>query len=378
MFLEKSGRNAKHALLSLIILLTLAAHSNALSIGTAPGVADLGEVNPGDNIDFSFYMVSNTESDLLVELGPVRPHLTLFETNQTGRYKFIPAQASNIYVENWVEVKRTPVLVSPSKTKLIKLADGGIIRANGEADITLHVPKDAEPCYFISSINPAPIVNPTGVPGGSAVSTIGITRFVFVFKVKGDGRREGEVVDIMPFREKKDSVRFDVLFRNTGTCSILAWVQNLTIYSENGSRVADVMSGNSLIPPGKIGVLTTRWVGQNIKEGDYRAEAKVEFFTGSAFYEKQVTILKPPLIPVGGASETPGKCSYPWWILIVLFAILLLFYVLDRMDALLVKVIIGLAVIVTIIGALTCFSSIPWTWFLLLLVVILLYVYLRG
>ena len=379
MFLSKNSRKKTiERAIIITVLIAISAQARGLSVGTAPGVLDLGEVNAGQNVDFMFYLVSNTENDILVDLTPIAPHLSMFLTNQTGRYKFIPEYSSNMPVEDWVEVKRHPVLVSPSKTKLVKLADGGLIRANGEGEVTLHVPEDAEPCYFISSINLSPIVNPKEVGGGAAVSTIGVTRFVLVFKVVGEASRTGEVVDVMPFRDGRDTARFDVLFRNEGKCTVLAWLQNLTLYAENGTRIADITSGNVLVPPGKIGIITTRWTSNYIKEGDYRAEARVQYYTGSSFMEKKITILKPPPTPTGGAQQPGGKCSFPWWILIVLFAALLVFYVLDRMDSVIVRIILLLIVVVTLAGAVLCFSSIPWTWFLLAVILILLHVYLRG
>ena len=372
----------KRTITQLIIiaaLIQITAQPLALSVGTAPGVLDLGEVNPGENVEFKFYLVSNTETDMLVDLSPIRPHTTLFESNQTGRYTFIPSMASNMMIENWVRIKRSPVLVSPSRTQIVKLKDGGTIRANGEGDVVLQVPRDAEPCYFISSINPSPLINPISVDGGTGVSTIGITRFVFVFKVAGEGRRSGDIVDIIPFRQTKNLARFDVLFKNTGTCTVMAWVSSLKIYGENGSVIADTISGSNLIPPGKIGALQANWNSNNIPEGNYRAEATVEYYTGSEFYEKTVTILRPPPTPIGGAGG-PGaaECYFPWWILLALLALALMLHISNRATDRNMKVIFALAVLVTVVGAIRCFSSIPWTWFLLTVIVILLRAYLKD
>ena len=376
MFLGDATKKMPAYAVLLAILTILITQAGAFSIGTAPGVLDLGEVNPGEDVDFTFYLVSNSPTDMLVDLSPMRPHLTLFLANQTGRYTFVPEYASNMVIENWVSPKRTPVLLSASKTKLIKLADGGVIRANGEAEIVLHVPKDAEPCYFISSINPSPMSTPE-LGGGMGVATIGITRFVFVFKVTGDAHRNGNIIDVMPFRESQTAVRFDVLFKNTGTCSVMAWIENLTLYNSNGSRMVDLASGGVIIPPNQIRALSTRWEGKNIKEGDYRAEARVQYYTGSAFDEKTVTILKPPLIKIGSERPAEGACSYPWWILILILVGLLLVYVFGNITTRIITIALAIGVLITLIGALTCFSSMPWTWFLLAIIILLVWTYLR-
>ncbi|RLI94320.1 MAG: hypothetical protein DRO94_03175 [Candidatus Altiarchaeales archaeon] len=299
--------------------------AGAISIGTAPGVYDLGELKPGSDVAFRFYLMTNAKSDVLVGLSYTPVHRDMYYRNQTGRYTFIPSEASEEDISSWVEIPRNPLLLSPGRTKIVYLARGGVVKANEEADIILHIPEDAEPGYHAGSISLSPRIG-TVATRGTGIATIAVTRFVFVFRITGEAKRDGEIMSIIGDRISKDKAKIDVLFKNTGTCTISAYVSELKLYDKFGNLTAKLKSGIQYIKPGQIKPLTAYWVGDVIP-GTYRAEARVDYITGEAVFEDRVEI--PVIIKVRPKPmvEIPKKWRIPWlYILLIIIMIILFIY----------------------------------------------------
>lgn len=302
----------------------------AISVGTAPGVYDLGDVKPGSDNELTFYLLTNSRNDLLVSLGYIDVHPSIYLRNQTGRYTFIPAESSQEDISSWVEIKRTPVLISSSRVKTVQLKGGARLRVNEEAKLIIHVPKNADPGYHIGAINLGPQVVP-GV-GGTGVATIGVTRFVFVFRVIGKATRDGKIINIVGDRVNEDKVVIDVLFKNTGSCTLNARVSSLEIFDKDGNCVANLKSGYKRIKPGDIQPLPVIWNGGG--SGGYRAEATVDYTTGHSFMQSGIEIpvivrVKPVVV-----APKPGKAGFPcntllWLIAILIIAALIIYYIWD-------------------------------------------------
>jgi len=128
---------------------------------------------------------------MLVTLDYIPVHQDLFSKTETERYTFLAAEASQEDVGSWVEIPRNPLLLSPAKSKVVYLAGGGVVKANEEADVILHIPNNADPGYHAGSISLNPQLASRG--SGTGVTTIAVTRFVFVFRVSGEARRQGEI-----------------------------------------------------------------------------------------------------------------------------------------------------------------------------------------
>jgi len=312
----------------------------AISIGTAPGVMDLGEVKPGQEVYFKFYLVTNSPNDIVVSLSPIPAHMDMYRRNQTTRYTFIPSEASQYDISSWIDILTTPVLVSPSNVKIVYLPDGSVVRANAEVDVKLKVPEDAEPCYYAYGINLSPKL-PRGATGVGTM-TIGVTRFILVFKVSGAGSRSGEIINIFADRETENRARVDVLFRNTGTCTIQARVDKLELYDKFGNLTKTLRSGYTYVRPNEIKVISSYWTG-DVKPGEYKAEISVDYITGSADGEMSVEVPsivmaeKPegrppnmckPLLTILSITVVMGLVIFfvkpPYWMLLFLLMILLL------------------------------------------------------
>jgi len=279
----------------------------AISIGTAPGVMDLGEVKPGQEVFFKFYLLTNSPDDLVVSLSPIRPHQEMYQRNQTARYKFIPAEASQRDISSWIKILKNPVLVSPTNVKVVYLPNGGVVRANAEVDVKLTIPEDAEPCYYAYGINLSPRFGGGG-PGVGTL-TIGVTRFIFVFKVMGEATRKAEIINIFSDRESENKARVDVLVRNTGTCTFQARVESLRLYDDFGNHTKTLSSGYYMIEPNEIKILSSYWNG-DVKTGKYRTEILVDYMTDSVDGEGNIEI--PPIVKL---KPEVKKCEFPWFLL---------------------------------------------------------------
>ncbi len=303
-------------------MLLLISGASAISVGTAPGLYDLGELKPGRDYAFSFYLTTNSKSDLLVSLGYIRVHSDIYNRNHTGRYTFLPAEASQEEISSWVEIPKNTLLLSPSNVKIVNLETGGVVKAYGEANIILHVPEDAEPGFHAGAINLGPQI-PSKAVRGTGVATFGITRFIFVFRVVGNAIRKGEIMTLVGSRVGGKKAKIDVLFRNSGTCTMEAWVDYLRLYDKFGNLTATLTSGRQKVKPGKVVALQAYWSGNDVKPGDYRAEARVNYLTGHATFEEKVSI--PTSITI---EREPGVVTnvgeFPWLNIILIIMIILL------------------------------------------------------
>ncbi len=366
----------------LILIISRGKTADALSIGTAPGVLDLGEVKPGSDKLVEFYLTTNSKSDLLIGMGYINVHGTIFDKNHTGTYTFLPPEASEEDISNWLSFPQKKVLVSPSRSFVVNLQDGGVARVNKKITAVLHVPKDADPGYHAGAINLFPEV-PDGT--GMGLMTMGITRMVFVFDVEGEAKREGKVVTIEAERSDKNKARFDILFQNTGTSTVMAYAENVKIYNEFGNLTTTLRSGQALVKPQQTAILSAYWNSREpIKSGSYRVETAVDYKTGMAIGEAVVNIPDTITAPILERSEK--GCKMPWTIIILILLIALLVY--WKKPTEIWSIIIGLLVLIDAIilytSAKTCgFSLNPIhmipSWLLIIIISLVgLYVYWRS
>ena len=306
------------------LALTSAVHS--ISVGTAPGVLDVGEVKPGKDYTFTFYLTTNSKTDLLVSLAYIKIHADIYDKEQRGRYTFIPSEASQEDIAGWIEIPRSSLLLTPSNVKLINMENGGVVRAYGTVDVVLHIPQNAEPGYHAGAINLSPQVPTTG-GGGTGVVTFGVTRFVFVLRVAGNAVRKGDIMTLYGIRLGENKAKVTAIFKNTGTCTLEAWVDSLRLFDKFGNLTAELQTANrEYVKPGQIAELGAYWSGDNVKPGTYRAEARVSYLTGYATIDARVEI--PATIKVEKKEaiqiETGG---IPWMtILLIIIALVLIWY----------------------------------------------------
>jgi len=306
-----------------IVLIPFSGYS--ISIGTAPGVMDLGEIEPGKTVSFTFYLLTTARNDMLVYLTPVPVHKDFYQTNHTGRFTLYSNQVSEEDIKDWITIINNPVLVSPSNVKVIYLPDGSIVRANAEVHVKLKVPSNAEPCYYAYSINLSPRLT-TGPGRGVGMTTIAITRFIFVFKVKGDGYRKGKIVDIIAERESQNKARIDTLFKNTGKCTMSVRVDELELYNKFGNLTTKLSSGWNLVKPGETIVLSSYWVSPNLPNGTFTAHAIANYISGKDEFEKEIEIPAIPTVKI----KPITKCEIPWHLILIAIIVGIALYLIDK------------------------------------------------
>jgi hypothetical protein len=305
----------RNILILILFLVFFILPVNAFSIGTAPGLHYLGEFEPGDMEYIKFYLLTNANGDVLTSLSYTTPHLDLYFPD---KFKYISSyETSQEDISDWVVFQQNPVLVSPRKSFIVTLENGEIVKANAEVVYKLTIPKNAEPGYHIGSVSLSPKV--VGEGAGTGIATIGLTRYIFVFKIKGDAERKGEIKNIYADRVAEDRARIDIIFQNTGKDTISVWVDELNIYNEYGNISSNLKSGMKYISPGETQILPVYWIGEKVTGGTYNAEAKINYITG--YSSKAATIEIPDVISI---PTEVSKFEFPWWILLLVVLIIIL------------------------------------------------------
>ena len=310
----------KSLIFFILALMLLTGPVSAFSIGAAPGVHYLGEFNPGDKQYVKFYLLTNANGDVLTTLSFLNPHIDLYYPD---KLRYISAyQTSQEDISDWIVFQQNPVLVSPRKSFVVTLEGGELVKANAEVVYKLNIPKDAEPGYHIGSIALSPKV--IGGGGKTGVSMIGLTRYIFIFKIRGEAERSGEVKNIYADRVGKNKARIDVIFKNTGEDTMSVQIDNLKIYDEYGNLTTVLKSGLEYVAPGEVKILPVYWNGADVNTGFYKTEAKINYLTGYA--TKTTTIEIPDIISV--PRKTPSTPEFPWWVvlLIILLVILIIYW----------------------------------------------------
>jgi hypothetical protein len=321
-------RNSEGAMrnlaVSFLIFTFFLANSSAfaLSIGTAPGVLNIGEIEPGKNFKVDFYLLTNSDRDVLVSLNYIKAHKSLLQQNHTGRWTLIPANTSEEDTTDWIEFVENPIMVSPYETIVVSFPGGMTIKANKRASMIIHVPEDVEPGYHMFSINPNPLIGAGG--RGGTITTIGLTRTLAVFRIPGKAVRNGAIEGLAAGRASTGAAKIDVLFRNTGTVTIEATAKPVKVYDEFGEYVKSINSPAIAVPPGEVAVLTSIWDdNRDMEQKNHRVEATVEYTTGRVTTEAMVAV------PPYKVAETPmviiPEKELPWWLLILLVGLLMIY-----------------------------------------------------
>ncbi|MFH1127229.1 MAG: hypothetical protein V1718_03935 [archaeon] len=316
-------------LISIAVFLVIPT-SEALSIGAAPGTIDLGSVPRGSERLIEFYVMTNSVEDMLVGVSYIPVHASMYQNEKRTYYTFIPSEASEEDIAKWITVPQNSVLVSPRQTQLVTLSDGTSVKYNKKVTLILNVPKDAEPGYHAGAINLQPQIKAGG--GGTGISSIGVTRVVFVFNVPGYALRGGNIIDMEAEREAENKVRVDVLFKNTGTTTVTARAEMIQLFDNYGIIAQNIANGQlKKVLPGQVAILSGYWVeNKEIKSGEYKATAKVNYITGDIIKEQSINI--PAIITIPKSMPKPEpRGEFPWWIVVIIMLLIGL-YVYWRMD----------------------------------------------
>ncbi len=312
----------------LIYIMYFSSTAYAIGIGTIPGVLDLGEVRRGQEIVGTFYITSTLEEPMKIRLTYMDPHYTIYTKEKTrakNGYNFVPSEASEESIEGWIEFPKNEILINPKEIKTIKTPQG-TVRYNTAFKFILRIPEDAEPGYHAGSINIIPVLEKESARGTS-ISTLGLTRPYLVFKVSGNAIRKGRIISIEARRLDDKRVRVDVLFKNEGTVTITAKLNELVIYDDFGYKTGNIaMRTSQKIKPGEVGILSAYWIdNKGIESGSYKADVVVDYITDKVEYTGYLKVLDEIYVPKEGQLVKEQKDRFPWWFLLIIMGLIALY-----------------------------------------------------
>ena len=201
---------------------------------------------------------------------------------------------------------------------------------------------------------------------GTGVSTIGVSRIVFTFRVPGEVRRELDAIGIEARRISDRDADFDVLVKNKGTVTASFRIGELKVFDNQGNILAVLSGGWSKLKPGETGIVTLHWHSNRpIGSGYYTAKAKLSWYYGESSISQDVKIPEKIVLK----RKEPVKCrDFPLWFAIIVTIIVMAgVYIAESVPVLVTLGLLGISAYKFI----RCGS--PEIWPLLLIVLAYLY-----
>jgi len=298
--------------LALVLIVFLALFQPVLAvdftIGVSPGVIDLGEVGRGDTKIVKFFLVTPSSEPLLVYLEAENGNLDFFSRDQ---YKQLVFNYSEEATVNWAEFLSNPIELKPANETL--KTGAGEIRGWREISFLLNLPKNAEPGYHLLKIKPSPYV-PSEVIGQAGARVVAVTSVSVLFKVTGDAKREGIILDVTKGKVIGDRLEINTYFKNTGSVTISA--KAFQSIFEDGKPIENLTSPLQFVKPGETAILKTYLNLGKVSPGNFDVLTTVSYTTGSTSKNSTLVIEAIPTI------EKP-KEIFPWWIIILILIVLI-------------------------------------------------------
>lgn len=281
------------------------------SIGTAPGVQDLGVIDKGETNEYRFYITTRgIDTPFLVNPEFNRESASMLE----GRFdsSFESDSISQQDKMEWIDFYQDTYEVDPSERNIVSLEDGGTVVYNQEIEFTVSVPEDAESGYHMGTVDLNPEMDRRGV-GASSVLNLGLTKYIFYFRVPGHAERDLNIMDVRAVRTGGEEARFDFIVRNNGT--VTSWVRTARteIFDREGVETGELTTGGQYIAPGESRVISTTWNNDQVEGGEYRVRGEMDYITGNSFVDETVSISD--MVQVERESEEEGYSTL-WLVLI--------------------------------------------------------------
>ncbi len=305
---------------SIAFLCIFTGSAQSLSIGVSPGFVDLGEVRPGSTHLIEFFLITDSNTNLVVDMisSPGNPDFFSSSRPRTG-YDFNLSEASEEYSHRWVEFIENPVLLPPHK-KNFRTKAGRTLLANKRVTVILNIPENAEPGYHSSVIRFKPR---SGIQGaGLGIGTIASVEFRIIFRVSGNAVRSGYIAGFGSRRAGGMEV-IDVFFKNNGTVTMRVKASDIRIYGNNESDIiARLKTTSEFIRPGQIVALHAYLDTANINPGIYNISARVSWETGDYQDTGEIQIHPPEMETTGAvvAQQAPGV--FPFWVISMIILII--------------------------------------------------------
>ncbi len=296
-----------------------------LQAGVSPLVLDLGTLEPGASTVGSFFIVTSSDDEILVALSSQPTGPDFFKKPE---YAGIANKISEEDSSGWAFFPSNPYVLKPQNESLRTAA--GSISDWKRVNFVLNVPKNAEPCNHAFQVRPSPYI---AREFGNGVNIVAVTAITVKFLVQGECNIDGRILDIMQNENARD-VQVNVYFQNTGTATVSAYVPEIAVYFENGTKADSQPSGNSVVKPGETTIFSAGFAPAKFLFGQkYVVNATVFYGANSTSKEAVLAIHEPKPAPVQGQAITGGNAGgYNYAFLIILLIIIAIAYYVYRDD----------------------------------------------
>jgi len=278
------------------------------TVGVSPAVIDLGEVEAGSTKIVKFFLVTPSTEPLLVYLEAEEGNLDFFSRDQ---YKQLVFNYSEEPTANWVEFLSNPVEIKPSNESL--RIGAGEIKGWKEISFLLNVPEKAEPGYHLVKVKPLPRV-PSEAIGQAGARVVAVTSVSILFKIPGEAKREGVILDVTQGKYFGDRLEINTYFQNTGSVTLSAKAFQ-SIFNGN-ELIENLTSPFQFVKPGEVAILKTFLPLNKISPGKFEVFTTVDFATNSTSKISTLTIEALPIV------EKPEEI-FPWWVVILILSLLI-------------------------------------------------------
>lgn len=275
---------------------------------------DLGEVDRDTTQLVKFYVVTVSDEPLLVYLQPENGRLDFFNVN----YNNLIFNYSEEDCVRWVKFLDNPVELKPQNETLKTSYE--TIKGWREVNFLLEIPQDAEPGYHLVKINPVPS-SPSTSQGRIGAQIVAITSINILFKISGNAKREGIILDTVTGDYKPSELELNTYFQNTGTTTITAKAIQ-TIYDKNGNFITDVSSVKEPVKPKELKIFKSFLPLADLSVGEYEVFTKVVYTTDSANKNSTISITSEAL------KVKPKEGDFTIWLFI--FIVLIIAFIIYR------------------------------------------------
>jgi hypothetical protein len=300
---------------SVLLLPNISFAAVEFSVGVSPPVIDLGNVSRGSTNIVKFFLVTPSTEPLLVYLQPERGSLDFFSKVQ---YKNLIFNYSEEDTTSWAELLKNPIELSAGNQTLQTRA--GQISGWREVSFLLNIPKNAEPGYHSLTIKPTPTV-PSEVLGQAGARVVAITYVTVLFKIPGDAKREGVILDVNSGNYVGNNLEINTFFQNIGTTTITTRLQQ-SVY-KNGTSIANLTSGMAFIKPGETKTLTTFLPTQRLVFGDYNVSTAISYSTDTVSKNSTISVSEHPIV-----ISKPE--AFPFWIVVLIIIIIIITFIIYK------------------------------------------------
>lgn len=253
--------------------------TSAASIGVTPGYLNNGEVEPGNTVEFQYYITaSDIEQEF--EVDPRYQRSLKYALGDNGILDM--RETSEQDISQWIEFEQDTFTVDPTTSETYELEDGTSVNANGVVNFEVDVPPNAEPGYKIGTLE----LNPSMVgEGGSGAGAKLIAQTVpgFAFRVSGSVERRIELAGIDAVRVGENQVQIIEQLRNTGTVTTTLVKGKADILNSQNQKVGTINLDAATLKPGEYAETSQLWTTEDLEGGRYSIEGQGDYRTGEMY-----------------------------------------------------------------------------------------------